>query len=323
MLQQTQVQTVIPYYLKFLDRFPDIESLAKADQQEVLKLWEGLGYYARAHNLLRAAQIVADRHGGQVPSSEAEFRRLPGVGPYIGAAVLSIAYGLPLAVVDGNVKRVLSRLFLIDLPINQASSLKTFQEVADRLLDKKQPGIFNQAMMEAGALVCRPLNPLCSTCPLMKICRAFENRRVMEYPVRIQARPVPTRHVAVGVVYRKGRVLITRRKPEGLLGGLWEFPGGKIRKKEDPRQACIRELKEEVGLTVKIDAPIAHIRHAYTHFKVVLEVFRCRYISGRVRLNGPVDFRWIRPGEIKDYPFPKANLKFLSHLMTALPEDII
>jgi A/G-specific adenine glycosylase len=311
MLQQTQVKTVISYYLKFIHRFPDIKRLARADLQEVLKIWEGLGYYARARNLHRAAKIVLDRYSGEIPAARQEFCRLPGVGPYIASAVLSIAYRCPYAVVDGNVKRVLSRLFLIDLPVNQTSSLKTFSQIASGLLHTRRPDIFNQAMMELGAVVCRSFNPLCNTCPLMKNCRALKKQLVARYPRRIQTKPVPTYHIAVGVVYKKDRVLITRRRPEGLLGGLWEFPGGKRGKKENAEQACIRELKEEVNLNVKIDAFITRVKHAYTHLKVVLDVFRCSYVSGRIRLNGPVDYRWIRLSEIDAYPFPKANLKFI------------
>jgi len=311
MLQQTQVKTVIPYYLKFLERFPDIKTLAGSDLQAVLKVWEGLGYYARARNLHRAAKMVLDRHDGEIPSERQAFRSLPGVGPYIAAAVLSIAFGRPCAVVDGNVKRVLSRLFLIDLPVNKASSLETFGQVASELIPSRRPGIFNQAMMELGAMVCRPSNPLCSTCPLMKNCRAFQTQQMGRYPQRVRTKPVPTHHIAVGVVYKKDRVLITRRRPEGLLGGLWEFPGGKIGKKETAEQACVREIKEEVNLHIKIDSAVTRVKHAYTHFKVVLDVFRCSYVSGRVKLNGPVDFRWIRPAEVDAYPFPKANLKFI------------
>ena len=319
MLQQTQVKTVIPYYLKFLDRFPDIKSLAGADMQKVLKIWEGLGYYARARNLHRAAKIVLDRYGGEVPAARQEFRELPGVGLYIASAVLSIAYGLPYAVVDGNVKRVLARLFLIDLPVNKASSLKTFRQIASELLHTRRPGIFNQAVMELGAIVCRSSNPLCNVCPLIKSCRAFKKQQVAKYPKRIQTKPIPTHHIAVGVVYKKDRVLITRRRPEGLLGGLWEFPGGKIGKKENAEQACIREIKEEANLNIKIDSIITRVKHAYTHFKVVLDVFRCSYVSGRVKLNGPVDYRWIRLSEIDAYPFPKANLKFIPLLEPLSP----
>lgn len=311
MLQQTQVKTVIPYYLKFLDRFRDITSLAEADLQDVLKIWEGMGYYARARNLHRAAKVVLERYGGEIPAVWQESRKLPGVGPYIASAVLSIAHGLPYAVVDGNVKRVLSRLFLMDLPVNKASSLKTFEEVASALLHSRQPGIFNQAVMELGAVVCRSHNPLCNACPLVKSCQAFNKKQLAIYPKRIQTKPVPTHRIAVGVVYKKDRVLIARRKSEGLLGGLWEFPGGKIKKKENAEQTCIREIKEEVNLNVKIDSFITRVRHAYTHFKIVLDVFGCTYVSGRVKLNGPVDYRWIRLNEIDAYPFPKANLKFI------------
>jgi len=172
MLQQTQVGTVIAYYERFMDRFADVAGLARADLQAVLKIWEGLGYYARARNLHRAAAVVCARHGGQVPDTWDQIRALPGVGPYIAAAVLSIAYHRPLAVVDGNVKRILARLFRIDAPVNVSSAAPVFQRKADELLERRQPGAFNQAMMELGAVVCRPRNPDCSHCPVSAHCRS-------------------------------------------------------------------------------------------------------------------------------------------------------
>ena len=311
MLQQTQVKTVLGYYRRFLTKFPDIQHLAAADLEAVLKAWEGLGYYARARNLHRAAQTVMQDHGGQIPNQWETFHKLPGVGDYIAAAVLSIAFNQPYAVIDGNVKRVLARLHKIHAPVNQANFNKQYKNAAARLLDSRQPGAFNQAMMELGALICRPRSPMCDACPLIRYCRAYRARQVAEFPKRQKLRATPQYHIAVGVVFKKERVLITRRKADGLLGGLWEFPGGKIKDGESAQAACIREIKEEVNLDVNIERHLAQVKHAYTHFRIVMEVFCCNYVSGRVYLRGPADFRWIRLNEYRRYPFPKANHKFI------------
>ena len=311
MLQQTQVKTVLNYYRRFLTEFPNIKQLAAADLQAVLKVWEGMGYYARARNLHRAAKTVVQDHRGRIPDQWEVFHSLPGVGDYIAAAVLSIAFNQPHPVVDGNVKRVLARLQKIQAPVNQASSYRQFKKAAAKLLDFRQPGIFNQAMMELGALICRPRNPLCDACPVNHLCRAYQTRQVADFPKRQKLKATPQYHIAVGVVFKNQRVLITRRKTEGLLGGLWEFPGGKIKDGESAAAACIREIKEEVNLDVHIDRHLAQVKHAYTHFKIIMEVFCCKYISGSVYLRGPVAFRWIRLNEYKNYPFPKANHKFI------------
>ena len=314
MLQQTQVATVLPYYRRFLKRFPSLEGLARADLQDVLKVWEGLGYYARARNLHRAAGFILNHHRGIIPDGWEDFRKLPGVGDYIAAAVLSIAFEKPYAVVDGNVKRVLARLLLEETPVNKSTSIKIFKEAADRLLTPRDPGTFNQALMELGAMVCKPQQPLCSVCPIQGLCLAYETGRVDEYPKKLKKSPTPQFNIAVGVVFKNSSVLITRRKPDGLLGGLWEFPGGKIQKDEEAKDACIREIKEETNLSVGVDSHLDRIKHAYTHFKIIMDVFCCSYLSGKVKLNGPVDHRWIKPEKLDDYPFPKANHKFFPAL---------
>ncbi|MDM8542558.1 A/G-specific adenine glycosylase [Desulfococcaceae bacterium HSG9] len=318
MLQQTQVKTVLRYYHPFLAAFPDVGHLARTDTQAVLKAWEGLGYYARARNFHRAAQIVCDRHNGLVPSNPADFQKLPGVGDYIAAAVQSIVFNRPLAVADGNVKRVLARLNQMPNPVNQASSYRHFKAIATQLLDTTQPGQFNQAMMELGATVCRPQKPDCDNCPVQSFCQVFENNRVDKYPRRTPSKPIPEYHIAVGVVSHNGRLLITRRADHGLLGGLWEFPGGKVCKHETAENACIREIREEVNLEVKILSYITQVKHAYTHFKIVMDVFHCLYLSGKVKLNSPVDYKWITSDEISNYPFPKANHKFIRRIFIPL-----
>ena len=311
MAQQTQIKTVIPYYHRFMNRFETVGRLAAADLQQVLKVWEGLGYYGRARNLHGAAQVVVDELNGEIPCDWDGFHRLPGVGDYIASAVLSMAFGRPHAVVDGNVKRVLSRLQKIDTPVNGSGGHREFLAAAQALLLRSEPGTFNQALMELGALVCSPRNPDCKACPFSDVCLARKEGVTDLYPKRKKRRPIPEYRIALGVVRKNGRVLITRRKPEGLLGGLWEFPGGKLLVDEPPELACVRKIRQAVNLEVEVASKIARIRHAYTHFKIVADVFWCRYVSGRVRRNGPVAHRWIRVGEIDQYPFPGANHKFI------------
>ena len=234
----------------------------------------------------------------------------------MAAAVSSIAFGKPYAVVDGNVKRVLARFKKMDLPVNGPASGKVFQNAADAFLERSNPGEFNQAVMELGALVCTPKNPRCPACPLATECLVLKTNAVADYPRRIKKSRIPEYHIAVGVIWKGGRVLITRRKPEGLLGGLWEFPGGKIKNGETSQAACAREIKEEVNLLVEPNERIARIRHAYTHFKIVMDVFQCAYGKGRVYLRGPVDFRWIRLRDMEKFPFPGANRKFIPLIKT-------
>jgi len=315
MLQQTQVKTVIPYYHRFLERFPTIEALARGDLQDILKMWEGLGYYARARNFHRATGIVTRDYGGSVPADWETFIQLPGVGEYTAAAVQSLAFGHPHAVVDGNVKRVLARLFAIEDPVNRPKAYKQFKDIAGTLLDREQPGNFNQAIMELGALICKPARPTCDHCPVQPDCISYQHDRVDEFPKKEKRKPVPTLQMVAGVIRKKGRFLITRRKPAGLLGGLWEFPGGELQKGEAAAAGCIRAIQDKTGLKLDTDKRLARINHAYTHFKITLEVFVCQVRPGsRVRLNGPVDFDWVRPEQLDDYAFPKANLKFM-HLI--------
>jgi A/G-specific adenine glycosylase len=318
MLQQTQVKTAQPFYTNFLQIFPDIHTLAQSRTQDVLKAWEGLGYYARARNLHRAAQIVVEQFGGRIPENWKDIRQLPGVGDYIAAAVLSIAFQKPHAVVDGNVKRVLSRLLAMETPINKSGSHNVFKDAANAFLDRHQPGIFNQALMELGAIVCKPTNPACHRCPLNTVCQAYLEERVADFPIRERRKPIPEYHIAVGVVVKNDKILITRRKSQGLLGGLWEFSGGKVQEHENAQSACVREIKEEVNLSVKVDSYLTRVKHAYSHFKIKMDVYCCRYISGYVKLNGPVDYRWISLQDIQAYPFPKANHKFIPLLGNCL-----
>ncbi len=317
MLQQTQVKKVLDYYHRFLSKFPTIIALAQASVQQVLKAWEGLGYYARARHLHQAAQIIAENYDGKIPTTFKEFSTLPGAGNYITAAVLSQAFDAPYAVVDGNVKRVLARLLLIDQPVNGSSSTRMFLEKMDELLDHGHPGAFNQAMMELGAVVCRPDHPQCSQCPIASFCLAFHTGAQNSYPKSIRRRETPTYHIAVGVIHHDGHVLITRRPFDGLLGGLWEFPGGRLKPGESPEQACLRTIKEKTDLEVQINRFVTRVHHAYSHFKIIMDVFDCQMRSGTISLAGPAEYRWIDLSELKNFPLHVAVHKFMPLLKAA------
>lgn len=309
MLQQTQVATAVPYYRRFMTAFPDVAALAAADPQQVLKLWESLGYYSRARNLCKAAARIVSVYGGRFPDAFDDVLALPGVGDYIASAVTSIAFGQPHAVVDGNVKRVLARLFEIDHPVNRSDAHPVFKARATALLDRKDPSTFNQAVMELGALVCQPRQPLCSECPVRGHCAAFRNGTTGDFPKRRPKVPTPRISVAVGVVFKAGKVLIVQRPGEKLLGGLWEFPGGRVGAGEAASAACRRHLLEKTGIRVSGMAPLTEARHTYTHFRIQMAVFSSRYETGRVRRNGPSAHAWVAMNALDRYPFHRANLK--------------
>lgn len=315
MLQQTRVDQATPYYERFTEAFPTVAALADAEQDEVLLLWEGLGYYSRARNLHRAAQQVRDQHVGEVPATYDAFRALPGVGAYTAAAVLSLAHGLPHAVLDGNVIRVLTRVFAIGEDVSRAPVKRLLQDLADDLLAADQPGRFNEAVMELGATVCTPRNPKCEACALREVCAARAAGEPTAYPVSKKKAPVPHHDIAVGLLFDgAGRVFIQQRSEDAMLGGLWEFPGGKCEPGEAPRVACARELREELGVEVEVGEALGRINHAYSHFKITLHAFRCRILSGEPTGREGQPTRWAAPHELTGYAFPRANRRLLEAL---------
>ena len=314
MLQQTRVETATPYFQRFVARFPTVEALAAADQDEVLKLWEGLGYYSRARNLHRAAQSVVRDHGGTVPRDPAEFRALPGVGPYTAAAVLSLSFGEPLAVLDGNVIRVLARVFAVDADSRSGRVRSALQDLATALLDRQRPGRWNESVMELGATVCTPRSPACPRCPLNGVCQAHALGEPEAFPVVSRRKPVPHHTIAVGLVMDGDRVLIQRRPEDAMLGGLWEFPGGKQEPDEPLEVTCIREIREELGLEVTVEAPVAVVEHAYSHFRITMHAFRCRYQGGEPATETGQPWAWVPVTALDDYAFPRANRRVIEAL---------
>jgi len=315
MLQQTQVTTVTPYFGRFLKRFPTVGDLARADLQDVLKAWEGLGYYSRARNLHRAATVVVRDLAGDIPGDVDALRRLPGIGRYTAAAIASIAFGQPHPVLDGNVARVCARFWCIARDLRGA---RVAQDVERRLAvaiaDSDDPSSFNQAMMELGALVCRPREPACAECPLRSACAALVAGRTGDLPLRRKRPPVPHHRIAVGIVEHEGRVLIARRGEDQMLGGLWEFPGGKRETGERLEQTVRRELREEVNLDVRIVRRLCTIRHAYSHFRITLTAFLCTPAEAPAAARCDRPMAWVSWERLADYPFPKANHKVLQAL---------
>lgn len=316
MLQQTQVSTVVPYYHRFLRRFPDARRLAAASEQEVLKAWEGLGYYARARHLHQAAQVVVRRNNGRIPRDPEAFGALPGVGPYIRAAVMSIACGHALPVVDGNVLRVISRRLGIRQHIRKRAVQSRIETYLRSQIPARKPGEFNEALMELGATVCAPRSPSCGPCPLRAACVARRLGLQESLPRKSRGKPVPIVRASVAVLAKGGRVFIQQRPSRGLLGGLWEFPGGRIRAGETPRQALRRECREELGVEVEVTGKLGVIEHSYSHFRIILHVFLCRVRSGLPR--SPLPHRWIRSKDLDRHPFPAANRKFFPELRQAI-----
>lgn len=313
MLQQTQVKTVIPYYQRWLHQFPTVAALAAADQQAVLKAWEGLGYYARARNLHRAAQQVMNHHGGQFPRTLEQAIALPGIGRTTAGGILSAAFNHRLPILDGNVKRILARL--VALPCPPAQALEDLWQLSAALVPPQGGRDFNQGMMDLGATLCTRHQPHCTHCPWQTWCQARDRNLQGEIPMTTTRNPLPHKQIGVGVVWNEqGQVLIDRRPQSGLLGGLWEFPGGKIEPGETPQDCVVRELQEELAIAVAVGDLVMTLDHTYTHFKVTLHVFHCRHLQGEPQPIECDEVRWVSLQELDHYPFPKAN----SHIIAAL-----
>jgi A/G-specific adenine glycosylase len=313
--------------------FPSWSALARAPQSAVLKLWEGLGYYSRARNLHAAAKIIIQKYKGRLnvdstPSSRFPvtadatgasrlhfLKQFPGIGSYTAAAIASLAFAADAAVVDGNVIRVLSRLFAFSGDIRSSAGKKQMQAWADALLVKGCAGEFNEAMMELGALICLPKSPKCAECPMQTVCKAFAKGVPENFPVMKKKKKVP--HITVGAavtVNRKGEVLIAQRKQNDMLGGLWEFPGGRQEPGETIQECIARELKEELGINVAVGDFLMTVKHAYSHFTMTMHVYRAQIVSGRPRAIHCADYAWVKIPMLGKYAWSKADLQVVAKL---------
>jgi A/G-specific adenine glycosylase len=307
MLQQTRVETVRPYFERWMERFPNVQALASASEQEVLQAWEGLGYYSRARNLHRAARLVVEDYSGQIPAEREELEKLPGIGRYTAGAIASIAFGKDEAALDGNIRRVLARVFNVTLSIQSMDGEKQLWTLAERELPPGMAGDFNQALMDLASSICIPRTPACLICPIQACCEAFRLGKQAELPVREARAAVPHYTVAAAVIRRDGQVLIARRPSSGLLGGMWEFPGGKVEPGEDLPQALSREIREELATEIQVNDEIGVFEHGYTHFKVTLHAFHCLLTKGEPRAVEASEIRWVDLAQLVDFPMGKID----------------
>jgi len=316
MLQQTQVATVIPYWERFLQRFPTVEALAAAPLPDVLAGWRGLGYYSRARNLHRAAQEIVARFGGRLPSTAADLLTLPGFGRYTAGAVASIAFGEPAPLVDGNVARVLSRIFEVEGPPGDRAREARLWELATALVPGERPGDFNQALMEHGATVCRPENPLCLLCPVREECLAYLHGRVAELPPA-KVRAAPKRMtLAVAVWAHEGRLLLARRAEKGLFGGLWELPAAEVQDETaDPESAA--KLAEALGTDVSVRGHLGTVRRQLTHRSLSLRLLRVTGQQHPTRAPAFQELRWCTPVEASSLGMSTAMHKALEAAVSA------
>jgi A/G-specific adenine glycosylase len=324
MLQQTQLQVVLPYWWRWMERFPNLETLAAADEHDVLLLWQGLGYYARPRRLQRAARMLLDAAGPAAdpgpdpwPRTLEGWLALPGIGRSTAGSILSSAFDLPFAILDGNVKRVLARL--IASPRPPARELNGLWQLSESLLDPQRPRAFNQALMDLGATVCTPRNPSCGLCPWQGHCAAYAAGDPAAYPVKDAPRALPFQVIGVGVVRNAaGEVLIDQRLNEGLLGGLWEFPGGK----QEPGEAIVdtirRELREELAIEAEVGEELIVVDHAYSHKKLRFVVHLCTWLSGEPQPLASQQVRWVCPEQLGEFPFPAANARIIAALLIRL-----
>jgi A/G-specific adenine glycosylase len=308
MLQQTQVATVIPYYRNFLKTFPTVRHLARAKLSKVLKAWEGMGYYSRARNLHRASQIVLNHFHGHIPDTRDDLLGLPGIGRSTAGAILSFAYNKEEPILDGNVKRVLSRLFAVSGHPARGKTEGLLWKISESLIPKGRSNPFNQALMDLGSMLCTPKDPQCSFCPLRNLCRGYLSRKPERYPLRTIKKPIPHRIAVSAVIQKNGKVFLHQRPLKGLLGGLWEFPNWKIEEKRRLRLRLRNYVKKETGLNVEVKESIGTFKQTFSHFKLTLHVYHCQTSNSTKKGN------WISIKNLDQFAMPKIHRRITLQL---------
>lgn len=321
MLQQTQMDRGVAYFLRWIERFADVQAVAAADEQEILRYWEGLGYYARARNLLKAAKIIVRDHDGEVPCEYDRLLRLPGIGPYTAAAITSVAGNYDVPVIDANVARVYSRLFNIGEPVKERAVQNRLAEIAEKLLPHGQARAYNQALMDLGGLICTPRTPCCEQCPVAAGCAALDAGTVAERPVLGPRKNTIIIHKIAGIISFNEKIYIQQRPAGDVWGGLWEFPGGQV-KEGEPDTKIAAAILQDTGLVVTWVQHITQVIHQYTHHKIILDCFFCRLTGENCRpvLHSACNYRWIYPHEIDQFAFPAGPRKLLEYLRKKQPE---
>ena len=309
MLQQTKVDTVIPYYNNWIKSYPDIISVCESSESSLLKSWEGLGYYSRCRNFHKAAKIVCEKYDAKIPDSWDKFRSLPGVGDYTAGAVLSIAFKKPFIALDGNVKRVMARI-LGRKKLSKYNILR-FTSDLNKWLDHNRPGDFNEAMMELGACICIPQSPKCYKCPISKFCTAYKSGSPLNYPIKKKNKRVPHYTFVGCLIKQKNKILIQKRK-NNMLNGLWEIPNKRVNNINHIIKELNNYINEHYGFDIKIRKQLVTVSHSYSHFKMKLILFECKKF-GRIK-NYNQTYNWIKKSDISNYAFHKVNHKIFTLL---------
>ncbi len=327
MLQQTQLKVVLPFWQRWVEIFPDLKVLAISDEQKVLLCWQGLGYYNRAKRLYKSAQALYELIGPddfdkamRWPQSIEVWMALPGIGRSTAGSILSSCFNLPFPILDGNVKRVLSRLIASNVPLKKDE--KRLWSLSLSLLSKDFPRNFNQALMDLGANICTPKKPRCTICPLKSKCIAFSQSKPVFFPVQMMNKKIPNEIIGVGIIInRKGQILIAQRLEKASMGGMWEFPGGKKNNNESIDITIARELREEIGVEVEVGVNLISFEHKYTHKTLHFIVHICKWLSGIPQPLESQKILWVYPKELVNFPFPNANIKIISSLKKYLNLD--
>jgi A/G-specific adenine glycosylase len=316
MLQQTQMERAVDYFNRWMTRFPDILSITRASEEEVMKLWEGLGYYSRARNIIKTARILITEFNGKIPADHEELLKLPGIGKYTAGAIMSIAFNRDYPLVDANIERIFARLFNLAKPVKDKKTHAYIWRKASELVPKNRARLFNQAMMELGALVCLSRNPRCKICPIQRECQAFCLGLASKRPVLQEPAKTVFIEMATGILQREGKLFIQKRKSKGVWANLWEFPGGRLEPGETPEIALLREYEEETKLAVGNLQKITTVQHSYTIYRVTLHCYFCSLLDGRHEpvLNTAQEYRWVTPDELSRYAFPAGHRKLIQHL---------
>lgn len=317
MLQQTQMERGIQYFNKWMERFPTVDSVADAAEREILKYWEGLGYYSRARNLHKTAGILKNHYGSQVPCDYRALLDLPGVGPYTAAAISSIACNKDVALVDANVSRIFSRIFDIEIPVKGGRGKRMVEDLSQGLIVPGKMRFFNQALMDLGGLICTSGNPQCEKCPVSDNCLAYERDTVKHRPVVTKKKRTVYIRMATGILVHKGRIFIQQRQDGDIWAGLWEFPGGQMEEGELPQETVVREYLEETNLPVRVTGEITTVNHSYMHYQVTLYCYYCELeCENEPVLTAADRYQWVEIAELREYAYPAGHRKLLEYIET-------
>jgi len=319
MLQQTQMERAVAYFQRWTERFPDIASVAAASEETVLRLWEGLGYYSRARNIRKTARILARKYNGQLPADHRLLLSLPGIGSYTAGAVMSLAFNAKHPIVDANIERLFARLFNIDGPVKESGNKKLIWQLAWEFIPEHAPRNFNQALMELGALVCRPKNPDCRQCPIHNLCESYQLGIVAERPVLPPNKKIIRIEMATGVLQHKGKFFIQKRLEDGVWANLWEFPGGRLEPHETPEAAVVREFYDETELRIHRLHKIGVVMHSYTRYRVLLHCYACKLQNSKSDpcLHAAQQYRWTGGEALDDFAFPAPHRRLIEIMRSA------